>query len=181
MRSADVILDTYPFGGCNTSFSSFSMGIPIVTMPSDHINGRFTHGLYQKMGITEMVASNIKEYVNIANKCAMDKVWRKYISDKILDNIHRIFNEVDSINTWIHFCVQAINGVLENKSPLFIDTNKDFEETFNNSPAVFIATRSPCFEIAIDKRSCDFIKDDIVRISQIIDPSDALKESSLLS
>ena len=32
---ADVIIDPYPFGGCNTSFSAFSMGRPIVTMPAN--------------------------------------------------------------------------------------------------------------------------------------------------
>ena len=45
-----MLFDPYPFNGCNVAFF-FSMGIPIVTMPADMINGRFTYGLYKKMGI----------------------------------------------------------------------------------------------------------------------------------
>ena len=74
---ADVIIDPYPFGGCNTSFSAFSMGIPIVTMPADMINGRFTYGLYKKMGIMDLVAYNFEDYVKLANKCATNKLWRE--------------------------------------------------------------------------------------------------------
>ena len=105
---ADVIIDPYPFGGCNTSFSAFSMGIPIVTMPADMINGRFTYGLYKKMGIMDLVAYNFEDYVKLANKCATNKIWREEISQKIKDNIHLIFNEVDSINAWINFCIDAV-------------------------------------------------------------------------
>ena len=106
---ADVIIDPYPFGGCNT-FSAFSMGIPIVTMPADMINGRFTYGLYKKMGIMDLVAYNFEDYVKLANKCAINKLWRNEISEKIKNNIHLIFNEVDSINAWINFCVDAVNN-----------------------------------------------------------------------
>lgn len=117
---ADVIIDPYPFGGCNTSFSAFSMGIPIVTMPADYINGRFTHGLYKKMGILDLVANNNKEYVQLANKCATDKIFRKSISDKIIKNLNLIFNEPESVNTWINFCVQVINNTIPKNSPIFI-------------------------------------------------------------
>ena len=53
IRNCDVMLDPYPFGGCNTSFEGFFLGKPIITMPSDFINGRFTYGLYKKMGISK--------------------------------------------------------------------------------------------------------------------------------
>ena len=52
------------------------MGIPIVTMPADMINGRFTYGLYKKMGIMDLVAYNFEDYVKLANKCATNKLWR---------------------------------------------------------------------------------------------------------
>ena len=125
---ADVIIDPYPFGGCNTSFSAFSMGIPIVTRPADYINGRFTHGLYRKMGILDLVADNDDDYVKLANKCAMDKEWRKEISSKILNNIDKIFNEVDSVNTWIKFCIDVINNKLIDQNPIMITSTQSNTE-----------------------------------------------------
>ena len=44
IRLTDVILDPYPFGGCNTSFEAFDYNIPVVTMPTKYLNGRFTFG-----------------------------------------------------------------------------------------------------------------------------------------
>ena len=128
---ADVIIDPYPFGGCNTSFSAFSMGIPIVTMPANFINGRFTHGLYRKMNILDLVANNNEEYVSLAVKCATDKTFRKQISTKILDNIHLIFNEIDSVNTWINFCIKAVTTQFTT-NPIFIDSN-DLSNNNNNN------------------------------------------------
>ena len=55
------------------------------------------------------------------------------------------------------------------------------ELTFNKSPAELLAITSPCSDIAKDKKFCDFIKEDIERISQIKDPSFVLKEINLLS
>lgn len=129
---ADVIIDPYPFGGCNTSFSAFSMGIPIVTMPADMINGRFTYGLYKKMDIMDLVAYNFKDYVKLANKCATNKTWRNEISQKIKDNIHLIFNEVDSINAWINFCIDAVNNNIHSNPVLIENTNKYENKETNN-------------------------------------------------
>ena len=123
---ADVIIDPYPFGGCNTSFSAFSMGIPIVTMPADFINGRFTYGLYKKMGIMDLVAYNDEDYVKLANKCATDKTWRNEISEKIKNNIHLIFNEPDSITTWVNFCINVINNKY-NTNPIYV-SNKNIND-----------------------------------------------------
>ena len=128
---ADVIIDPYPFGGCNTSFSAFSMGIPIITMPADFINGRFTYGFYKKMNILDLVAHDFNEYVELAYKCANDKTWRKYISNKILDNIHLIFNEIDSINTWINFSIKVLTSSFNN-NPIFI-TNKPINNTIKET------------------------------------------------
>ena len=129
---ADVIIDPYPFGGCNTSFSAFSMGIPIVTMPAEMINGRFTYGLYKKMDVMDLVAYNFEDYVKLANKCATNKLWRNEISQKIKDNIHLIFNEIDSINTWINFCIEAVNKNI-NTNPVLIDNTNKYENNSENN------------------------------------------------
>ena len=140
---ADVIIDPYPFGGCNTSFSAFSMGIPIVTMPADYINGRFTHGLYQKMGVLDLVANNNEEYVTLANKCATDKIFRKSISDKILNNLNLIFNEPESVNTWINFCVEVINNTIPKNSPIFISKEHISNTTESNKEQIILHNSIP--------------------------------------
>jgi protein O-GlcNAc transferase len=100
LSCADVLLDSVPFGGCNTSFSSFGMGLPIVTFPGRLINGRFTLGMYRKMGIDDLIVYNNEDYVNKAYQVANDPEYRKMLSDKILDKSRLIFNEDASVDTW---------------------------------------------------------------------------------
>jgi predicted O-linked N-acetylglucosamine transferase (SPINDLY family) len=99
----DVILDPYPFGGCNTSFEAFDLDIPVVTMPTKYLNGRFTFGMYKKMGFIDMVADSPQSYIKLAVKTATDKTWRAMIKEKINKTKHLIFQEKASINEWSDF------------------------------------------------------------------------------
>ena len=42
---SDLVLDPYPFGGCNGSLEALSKGKIIITRPSNYLPGRFTYGL----------------------------------------------------------------------------------------------------------------------------------------
>ena len=83
----DVIIDTYPFGSCNSSIDSFMLGKPVITLPSDYLSGRFTYGFYLKMGITDLVAHNSEQYVELAVKAANNKEWIEPIKELILKKI----------------------------------------------------------------------------------------------
>lgn len=96
----NVILDPFPFGGCNTSFESFDFNIPVVTLPTNFINGRFTFGLYKKMGIDSCIAKNAQDYVNIAVNLGTDTNKNKNISSEIESKKHLIFEENESIDEW---------------------------------------------------------------------------------
>lgn len=111
LSCADVLVDSIPFGGCNTSFSAFGMGIPIVTFPARLINGRFTYGLYKKMGIMDLVANSNEEYIELAIKVANNAEFRKTISDKILEKNKLIFNEPESVTTWSNTLINLYNNL----------------------------------------------------------------------
>tara|TARA_B100001094_G_C18191818_1_gene807814 strand:- start:633 stop:5519 length:4887 start_codon:yes stop_codon:yes gene_type:complete len=120
---ADVIIDPHPFGGCNTSFSAFGMGIPIITYPGKLINGRFTYGLYKKMDIMELVVDNDIDFINMAIKCTTDKEYRKNISEKIYKNSSKIFTEIESVMSWTKFCILSVNNKIDNNSNSIIINN----------------------------------------------------------
>lgn len=103
VKISDVMLDPYPFGGCNTSFEAFDYNIPVVTLPTRFLNGRFTFGLYKKMGFIDMIATTADNYIKIAVKCANDKEWRQTIVNKINENKFTIFMEDESITDWSNF------------------------------------------------------------------------------
>lgn len=108
IKISDVVLDPYPFGGCNTSLESFDYDVPVVTLPTRFLNGRFTFGLYKKMGFVDMIATTADKYVKIATRCAMDKEWRRTIVDKIKSNKVAIFMEDESVTEWSNFLEEKV-------------------------------------------------------------------------
>ncbi len=80
---ADVILDPPFFGGGNTSYEAFAMGLPIVTWPGSFMRGRVTEGCYRQMGFTELVADSLDSYVEIALRLANDSEWRERVKNEI--------------------------------------------------------------------------------------------------
>lgn len=100
MKISDIILDPYPFGGCNSSLESFCLGKIVITCASDMINGRFTSGFYIKMGLKDLITYNKNDYVELALKFVKDKDYKFEIEDKIIKNNHLLFNDKESINDW---------------------------------------------------------------------------------
>ena len=100
IKCVDIILDSYPFGGCNSSLEVFALGKVIVTLPSDKINGRFTYGFYQKMGILEPVCKDINDFVSKSIYYANNKTELKKLENKIAENANKLFEEEASILTW---------------------------------------------------------------------------------
>ena len=100
LKKAHIILDTYPFGGCNTSLEAFSVGTPVITMPSKFLNGRFTYGFYQKMGIYDCIANSKEEYVKLAVKCFRDLEFYNNVKKQILNKNHLLFHDNKSVDDW---------------------------------------------------------------------------------
>jgi predicted O-linked N-acetylglucosamine transferase (SPINDLY family) len=96
----DVILDPFPFGGCNSSFEAFSLNKVIVTHASDMINGRFTTGFYKKMGLENLITYSKEDYINFAIKLGNDIEYRKSL-EKIIEEKHPVlFNDALTITEW---------------------------------------------------------------------------------
>jgi hypothetical protein len=102
---ADVVLDPFPFGGCNTSFDAFDYNIPVITMSGQYLHGRFTIGLYRRMGMEdcECITTNPEQYAQIASQIALNPKLRHKINRNIEMNKKYIFQEDASIIEWNEF------------------------------------------------------------------------------
>lgn len=123
IKCVDVILDSYPFGGCNSSLEAFALGKAVITLPSDKINGRFTYGFYKKMEITEPICSDITDFVTKAIFYANNKEELKKLENKIGENSQKLFEENESIQTWKDKLIQLANLNRNNNDNLCIDYN----------------------------------------------------------
>ena len=97
---ADVVLDTPGFSGGKTSLEGFSMGQPVVTMPSRYLRGRLTYGFYRRMGLDDLVAASLDDYVAKAVRLGTDASYRMEAKARIAERAPRLWGTVESVRAF---------------------------------------------------------------------------------
>jgi len=93
LRGVDALLDTFHFGGGNSSYESFGMSAPVVTLPGERMRARITAALYGRMGVSRWIARSVEEFVELGLTLAQGRdkrtAWREEIragADRFLEN-----------------------------------------------------------------------------------------------
>ncbi|MEQ1518254.1 MAG: tetratricopeptide repeat protein [Usitatibacteraceae bacterium] len=89
----DVMLDSLHWSGGNTSLDALAMGLPVVTLPGEFMRGRQTMGMLNLLGMNELIATSEEDYLAIAKRLATDRKYRDELSQKILSNLSRLFDD----------------------------------------------------------------------------------------
>ena len=77
---SDVYLDTFTWSGGNTTLEAIACNLPIVTCPGEFMRGRHSDSFLKMLGVTDTIAHNVAEYIEIAVKLGLNPVWRRDIS-----------------------------------------------------------------------------------------------------
>jgi len=110
MAVSDVLLDTFPFSGGNTSYEGLALGVPIVTLETAFMRGRITYAQYKKMGMMDCVARTPGEYINIAVDLGTNRSRREEVSSKILSSNHLLFEDIDAVRELEVFFKNAVQA-----------------------------------------------------------------------
>ncbi len=97
---ADVVLDTPGFSGGKTSLEGFSMGQPVVTMPSRYLRGRLTYGFYRRMGLDDLVAASLDDYVEKAVRLGTDVAFRNEARARVAERSPRLWGTSESVRAF---------------------------------------------------------------------------------
>jgi predicted O-linked N-acetylglucosamine transferase (SPINDLY family) len=71
-NSVDIALDSFPYNGATTTCEALWMGVPVVTLACDRHAGRAGSSLLHGVGLGELVAHGVDDYVQICRKLATD-------------------------------------------------------------------------------------------------------------
>ena len=71
-NEVDIALDPFPYTGGSTSWLALWMGVPVVTCPGETVASRQTLSLLSHAGATELVASDLAGYVDLATSLSGD-------------------------------------------------------------------------------------------------------------
>jgi protein O-GlcNAc transferase len=97
-ETADVFLDSIGWSGCNSTLEALSCNLPVVTMPGRLMRGRHTHAILKMMGMDDLEARDIHEYVALAKRLGTDAEFRRHISERISQFKHLAYLDKSCID-----------------------------------------------------------------------------------
>ena len=105
LSQCDLMIDPFPFGGCNTTLESFALGKVVITKSNRLLPGRFSLGFYQKIGINENtpdspVCPDNNSYIERCHELLVNRDKRQAIEKIIQNNSGSLFLEQESIKEW---------------------------------------------------------------------------------
>lgn len=84
MCAADVILMPFPYSGYISVINMLAYGKPIIVLKDEsRFSSQCAARILELFGLTETIAYNVEEYVDIAVKCITDIQWRESLLTKM--------------------------------------------------------------------------------------------------
>ncbi|UZQ55026.1 tetratricopeptide repeat protein [Trichothermofontia sichuanensis B231] len=165
-RLADIFLDTFEFSGCLTTLDSLAYDLPIVTCPGQLMRGRQSYGILTRIGVTETIANNAAEYIDIAVRLGLEPEWRQQISEKINRNKSRLYDDPEPLQALENFYQQVVHEALAQQISV-----SDIEAASEANPDRKLLLHVGCGAADINKLPQQFRSPEWQEIRLDIDPS----------
>ncbi len=88
-----AVLDSFGWSGGNTSFEALAMSVPVVTLAGEFMRGRVTAAMYERMGMSDQVATDTDDWVNRARCWATQPQVRADVVDSISAATAELFDD----------------------------------------------------------------------------------------
>lgn len=100
LQVADVVLDTFYFGGGNTAFLTMAVGAPTVTWPSSWARGRTYAALYQRLNLPELITADPYTYAAQAVAIATQPALKRELQNRIHQGKSSLYQEPTAIQAF---------------------------------------------------------------------------------
>lgn len=102
---SNVYLDTFSWSGGNSTMEAIACNLPVVTCPGEFMRGRHSYAMLKMQGVTDTIASNEAEYIEIAVKLGRDQEWRNSIVEQMVQRHSYLYDDKT--------CVKALDAFFE--------------------------------------------------------------------
>lgn len=106
---ADVMLDTFYWGGTITTYQALSMGIPVVALSTPSFERQFAYAYYQERRLMECVADTQANYIEIALRLGTDSGYRETVKARLLETNRRLWEDNKAVRELEQFWVAVTN------------------------------------------------------------------------
>jgi predicted O-linked N-acetylglucosamine transferase (SPINDLY family) len=109
---SDVFLDALDYSGCVTTMEAIACGLPIVTAPGRFNRSRHSYAILTQLGVSETIAHDKKEYIDISVRLGQDRAWRAQIVERMKANHGLLFGDTRCVRALEEFYRQAVKEAL---------------------------------------------------------------------
>lgn len=79
----DIVLDTFPYSGGDTTLAALDMGVPVVTLVGKRHSERTSYSILKNLGVESTIAFREQDFVAIAQRLATDQAFRASVKNEI--------------------------------------------------------------------------------------------------
>ena len=110
---SDVFLDTFTWSGGNTSLEAIACNLPIVTCPGEFMRGLHAYSFLKMLGVTDTIAQNEEEYIQIAVNLGLDSEWRRDVAQRMSQRQDNLFDDQICVTALESFYQRIVRERLE--------------------------------------------------------------------
>lgn len=85
----DIALDTFPYNGTTTTCEALWMGVPVITYAGKTHASRVGASLLSQLGLRELIATDVQQYVNLAVALAIDRERLPYLHRSLRERMRQ--------------------------------------------------------------------------------------------
>jgi predicted O-linked N-acetylglucosamine transferase (SPINDLY family) len=111
---SNIFLDTFSWSGGNTTLEAIACGLPVVTCPGEFMRSRHAYGILKMMGVTETIARDEAEYIELAVRLGLDTDWRQAIVQKIYERHSLLYDEKSCVTALESFYKKVVDQRIMN-------------------------------------------------------------------
>jgi protein O-GlcNAc transferase len=112
-KLCDVFLDPIGWSGCTSTLEAIDCNLPAVVSPGSLMRGRESTAILTMMKMTEIIGSQINDYIQIAIRLGIDREWRNHIVEKIKKNKYIIYRDKKCITALEEFLEKVVKERLK--------------------------------------------------------------------
>lgn len=113
----DINLDSIGWSGGISTLNSLAMNCPVVTLPGEFMRGRHSYAMLKMMGVEDLIANSLDEYISLSVRIGLDASLRSDIVEKIKAQKHRLFNDKECTEYLDRFLKSKVAEVRANSGP----------------------------------------------------------------
>jgi predicted O-linked N-acetylglucosamine transferase (SPINDLY family) len=104
----DVFLDSIGWSGGVSTFEAIACRLPIVTLPGKFMRGRQSFAILTELGVTDTIANNAAEYLQIAVRLGIDRSWRDDIVQRMAGNYSSLYSDARNVRALEDFYKRTV-------------------------------------------------------------------------